>query len=184
MELFLGIGFFLVAAAAAVVVNELQASNRNRRGLLGFRDEPEGGTAKRLSGLLANWTGRSARVYPYTLGRMDSSSLSEAESGLRFAVDGLSPSVTLWRNGFSNPTRVHVTEAQPIGEPEMDKALRAAGPRADVLALLTATTRTALRDLLRGSVRLGQVWLEGGTLTVDVPTSGFAREHPGLEPAT
>lgn len=177
MDIAVTIALVVMGAAAAAVFD------RRRHGLLGFQAEP-GGTAQRLTGLLARWTGRPARVYPYAVGRMDTTSLSEAESGLRFAVEGLCPSVTLWRIGFSSPTRVDATQARPVGEPEIDKLFRVVGPPAHVHALLIATTRIALRELLRGSVRLGQVWLEGGTLTVDVPTSGFAREHPGLEPAT
>jgi hypothetical protein len=120
-------------------------------------------------------------VEPYSDIRRDTPGLSELESGVRLSIDGLCPSVTLCRPGFS------LTEgtgsAVTIGDPELELALHASGTRADAHALLAAPTRAAIQQLLRGSVRIGALWLDGGTLTVDVPTAGFTREHPGLEAA-
>ncbi len=144
------------------------------------REDPPAG-APALADLLAARTGRKARVDPYSLGHFDTNNLSEAEHGLRFAVDGLCPSVTLWRLGFSTPLKVDPTDAWPVGDLEFDSVFRVVGRPAEILALLTARTRGALHGLVRGSVRLGHLGLEGGTLGVDVPISAFSREHPGLQ---
>ncbi|HET9314254.1 MAG TPA: hypothetical protein VFQ51_01645 [Vicinamibacteria bacterium] len=134
----------------------------------------------RLTEVLAG-TGRNGHVSPYTFGPGQPQTQTDGESGLRFTVLGLCPSVTLWRPAYARPRVISDAAAEPVGEPEFDALLRAAGPVGDRLALLGADTRAAIRDLLRGSVRVGQLWLEGGTLVVDVPTSGFAQRHPGLD---
>lgn len=180
MEVVIGIGFLLIAASFGGVAFAAMSSNRHSPL---SRPHPglKSGTEQRLVGLLSA-SGRKARVHPYTLSTLPTSAATgDEEIGLRFTIEGLCPSVVLWRPSFPTRTSVSLSEAQDIGEPAFDLALRAAGSRADALALLDSTTRTAIRDLLLGSVRIGQLALESGTLTVEVPTMGFVGERPGLD---
>jgi hypothetical protein len=179
MEVLVALGYVLVTGTMiGVTVYNVLRSARRDHGLPGFTEGAEA-TPDRLASLLAAASRRVARVVPYTLGEMD--------TGLRFTIEGLCPSVTVWRQGEflpgPHPHRVSIGDGRALGEPDFDRAFRVAGTPSDVLALLSASTRSALREILLGNVRIGQLRLEAGTLVVDVPTAGFAREHPGLEQA-
>ena len=70
-----------------------------------------------------------------------------------------------------------------VGDPRFDAEFVALGVAARVLARLDAPTRAAALALVTGSVRVARVGLAEGSLEVEVPASGFARGHPGLETA-
>jgi hypothetical protein len=174
-------GLWLLFVAATVVYAATRgpraASDRTADAARGYTTSSDG-AAERLAGLLSTWTGRKCQVDPYWLGRMAPAALNE-ELGLRLATDGLCDTVTLCRPGF--PAPAGLASSVPIGDRDLELVVNASGPHADVHALLTASTRKAIRDLVRGSVRVGQLQLEGGRLSLAVPTGGFARPHPGLE---
>jgi hypothetical protein len=171
----------LTAGLAYTAVNGYRSASReSAERARGYQAGP-GGTAERLAGLLSAWTGQKCHVHPYTFRPHDPAMLNEEVTGLRLTVDGLCGSVTFWRPGFLTPAGGGSTMV--MGDADLEPALSVAGSRTDALALLTAATRGAIRELLRGGVRLGGLMLDGGTLTVEVPTNGFTRERPGLEPA-
>jgi hypothetical protein len=165
----LGVAGFVIAIVAFGWREAMQLSVNP----LGHRARSsESSEDKLLATLRGASGGHGARVGPYSRG--------EEESGVRFVVEGLCAKVTLRRTATAASHRDEVLET---GDKEFDGAIEALGPPDQVHALLDAETRKALRELLGGTVRVGQLLLEGGELRVDVPTTGFAGEHPGLPQA-
>jgi hypothetical protein len=177
MDLVFSIG--IAIAFAAMFMGRLGGSGARRPAA---SDDELRAILARLTKLLAA-AGCDGNVRPYEFGPGQPQTVTDAEAGLRFAVDGLCPSVSFWRPGYARPSPLSEAEAEPVCEPEFDALLRVAGPASDRLALMGTATRSVIHDLLRGGVRVGQLSLEGGTLLVDVPTGGFARGHPGLDQA-
>jgi hypothetical protein len=171
MDPMLLIGFAAAGFVTWFVVAALDGA-RPRMSLL----EPRKPTASGHDALLATLrtvSGQAARVEPYTRG--------DEDHGVCLVVEGLCGAVVLRRALPDGP--LGDVDTHDTGDPEFDKAIEALGSEAHACSLLTAETRKALLQFLVGSVRIGDVSLSAGELSVEVPTGGFAKEHPGLPQA-
>lgn len=156
----------LVTMALAVAASRLGAAHRPR-------DPPPNAALvrERLRAAVEEAAGgKLSRVEPYA-----DLTDNQVESGLRFIVSGVDPKISV--------RRTRDTRSGGIGDEELDGLVEISGPRDHVLALCDVACRTALRNLLRGSVRVTGFRVEQGELTVQVPTAGFAHGHPGLSTA-
>jgi hypothetical protein len=84
---------------------------------------------------------------------------------------------------FGRDWRPAMPASVVLGDQRFDAEFVAEGPAAHVRARLDAPTRAAALALVTGSVRVARAGFSGGSLSVEVPTGGFTRAHPGLESA-
>jgi hypothetical protein len=166
------IGLGLVGSLGALLVVMWQSASRGGTASSSGDGSATAGVAGLLTTLQHAAVGHLVRVDAYTKG--------EEGRGIELTVKGLWPKVALWR---VSPGSYRDSELVETGDSEFDAVIETSGPPDQVLALLGAETRRAIRDLLAGSVRVDALHMEGGELQMEVPTTGFAGEHPGLPQA-
>lgn len=165
----LAVNIILLVGIAATV---LYAKTRPNTPDPSPRDEAlgPGGTVERMTALLQQSApGHAAHAELY----QDSGGGDNPERGVELTVEGVEPTVSI--------ARAEAGEGRgATGDPELDVLVRMDGCPAAARAVLDPAARESIRGLLRGPVRIAQLWIESGRITARVPVTGFTREHPGL----
>jgi hypothetical protein len=129
-----------------------------------------GGTAEQMTALLQQCApGHATRVDLY----QDSGGGDNPEHGVELTVEGVEPAVSMARADAGEGSGI-------TGDPELDVLVRMDACPATARAVLDGPARESIRGLLRGTVRIAQLWIESGRITVRVSATGFTGEHPGL----
>ena len=131
--------------------------------------------------------GRSVRLEPYGPDFLSRLLGVAAEPGTRVGVSGLCEGVVVRREAAEPPAETPPHHWSPrtflglpspdveTGDADFDRDFYLAGPPALMLALSSDEARRALKGLRWGPVRVGEIQLLRGELSVDVPDTAMRR---------